>query len=61
MCRQCKQVGARPVPPQVRYGNNELDDMNIYGHTPNMADIDTRTWRGPVLHRSENEHAARSA
>jgi len=43
-CSECDQVGATAsFTGRVKYENNELTDINIYGHTPNMADIDTRT------------------
>ena len=39
-----KSVGATGnTTGKVRYGDTELADVNIYGHTPNMVDIDTRT------------------
>jgi putative ABC transport system permease protein len=44
ICRNCDQVGASAnFSGRVRYQNNELQDITIHGHTPNMADIDTRT------------------
>jgi putative ABC transport system permease protein len=43
-CTDCDAVGASATfTARVRYGNNELQDININGHTPNMSDIDTRT------------------
>lgn len=43
-CKQCDSVGASGTfTARVRFGNNELQDINILGHSPNMADIDTRT------------------
>src|SRR4051812_38009361 len=43
-CVACKAVGASgSTTVKVRYGDNELADVNVYGHTPNMVDIDTRT------------------
>lgn len=43
-CTHCDEVGASATyTGRIRNGNNELQDVNIIGHTPNMADIDTRT------------------
>src|SRR3954451_7158934 len=43
-CFSCKAVGATGnTTAKVRYGDNELADVNIHGHTANMVDIDTRT------------------
>src|SRR5688572_13021670 len=44
LCVACKAVGASGnTTDKVRYLDKELADVNIYGHTPNMVDIDTRT------------------
>ena len=55
-----KQVGATgSTTGKVRYGDNELADVNIYGHTPNMVDIDTRTvLQGRYFTESENDRSA---
>ena len=46
-------------PAKVRYGDNELADVNIYGHTPNMVDIDTRTVsQGRYFTDAENQRSA---
>src|SRR4051794_21341 len=43
-CAACASVGASGSTTfAVRYGDHELSDVNIYGHTAEMADIDTRT------------------
>lgn len=43
-CRLCKEVGASAtVRVKTRLGNKEVTDVNMIGHTANMADIDTRT------------------
>lgn len=43
-CPACSAIGATGnTTLAVRYGDNELADVNIYGHTANMGDIDTRT------------------
>ena len=42
-CRDCEQVGATVSNTvRVREGDNEVTDVNLYGQTANMADIDTR-------------------
>ena len=53
----CKAVGASgSTTAKVRYGDNELADVNIHGHTPNMVDIDTRTvLQGRYFTDAENE------
>jgi putative ABC transport system permease protein len=59
-CIACKAVGATgSTTASVRYGDNELADVNIHGHTPNMVDIDTRTvLQGRYFTDSENERSA---
>lgn len=59
-CLACKAVGATgSTTAKVRYGDNELADINIHGHTANMADIDTRTvLTGRYFTDSENERSA---
>ena len=43
----------------ARYGNKEVQDVNLYGQTANMADIDTRTMEsGRYFTSSEAEHRA---
>jgi len=43
-CPDCEMVGATATSTvRVRYQEKELQDINYYGHTANMADIDTRT------------------
>ncbi len=60
-CRECDAVGASAdFTTHVRYANNELVDIDIIGHTPNMADIDTRTVEhGRYFTPVEDEHGAR--
>jgi len=42
-CLHCSRVGARATYSTLTSnGSRELADTNIIGHTPNMADIDTR-------------------
>ncbi len=59
-CFSCKAIGATGnTTAKVRYGDNELADVNIYGHTPNMVDIDTRTvLLGRYFTDSEDERSA---
>ena len=43
-CSACQMVGASAsTSVHVRYRDKELQDINLLGHTANMADIDTRT------------------
>jgi putative ABC transport system permease protein len=43
-CTSCQAVGASASGTvNLRYVDHELQDVNLYGHTSNMADIDTRT------------------
>jgi putative ABC transport system permease protein len=59
-CADCKAVGASgSTTAKVRYGDNELADVNIHGHTPSMVDIDTRTvMQGRYFSEAENDRAA---
>ena len=59
-CSACKEVGATgSTTGKVRYGDNELADVNIHGHTPNMVDIDTRTvLTGRYFTDAENDRSA---
>lgn len=42
-CESCKAIGATgSTTARVRYGENELADVNIQGYTANMVDIETR-------------------
>src|SRR5262249_40245409 len=42
-CPLCEEVGATASTlVRARYGNKEVTDVNLYGQTANMADIDTR-------------------
>ena len=43
-CHSCEYVGASANGTlSVQYQNKEADDTTIFGYTPNMAEIDTRT------------------
>lgn len=59
-CTDCKEVGASgSTTAKVRYGDNELADVNIHGHTANMVDIDTRTvLQGRYFTEAENDRSA---
>ena len=59
-CDACKSIGATGnTTGKVRYGDSELADVNIYGHTPNMVDIDTRTIsQGRYFTDAENQRSA---
>ena len=42
-CPHCEEVGATAsATVRARYGDKEVTDVNFYGQTPSMADIDTR-------------------
>jgi putative ABC transport system permease protein len=59
-CVHCQSVGtAVSTTLDARYGNHEVQDVTLYGHTPNMADIDTRTLvLGRYFTPVEDRHAA---
>ncbi|HLJ49795.1 MAG TPA: ABC transporter permease [Bryobacteraceae bacterium] len=59
-CTDCDAVGASATfTARIRYQDHDLQDMNIIGHTANMADIDTRTVeRGRYFNSGEVERAA---
>ena len=43
-CTACGEVGATSsASVRARYGDKESTDVNFYGQTPNMANIDSRT------------------
>jgi putative ABC transport system permease protein len=58
-CSSCELVGASvSSTARVRYQDRELADITIYGHTANMADIDTRTLElGRYFTHTEDERA----
>jgi putative ABC transport system permease protein len=60
LCRACELVGASVSGVlSVQYRNKQVDDVNIIGYSPNMADIDTRTLdEGRYFTASEDRHAA---
>src|SRR5579872_1374933 len=59
-CRSCEYVGASANGTlSVQYKNKQLDDATIFGYTPNMADIDTRTLDlGRYFTPTEDRHAS---
>jgi putative ABC transport system permease protein len=59
-CAHCKYVGASvSTTLGVRYRDRDLEDVTLYGHTPNMADIDTRTLAlGRYFTDLEDRHSA---
>ncbi|HTP30744.1 MAG TPA: ABC transporter permease [Candidatus Acidoferrales bacterium] len=59
-CAHCEYVGAALNTSIVlRYQNHELDDATMYGHTPTMAEIDTRTVEtGRYFTEMEDRHAS---
>ena len=60
-CSACRAVGASgSAQAQVRYQDKDISDVNIHGHTANMADIDTRTvTSGRYFTDSEDARASR--
>jgi putative ABC transport system permease protein len=59
-CAHCQYVGASVSSTVgVRYKDRDLEDVTLYGHTPNMADIDTRTLaEGRYFTDLEDRHSA---
>jgi len=59
-CRSCEYVGASASGTlSVQYQNKQVDDTTIFGYTPNMADIDTRTVNeGRYFTSTEDRRAA---
>ncbi len=59
-CPHCQHVGAQATATvNLRYKDRELQDANLEGQTPNMAEIDTRTLlRGRFFNESEDLHSA---
>jgi len=57
-CPACQKVGATAsASAKARYGDKEVQDVNFYGQTPSMADIDTRAVDfGRYFTPSEAEH-----
>lgn len=59
-CGHCQSVGATlSSGTSLRYGDRQLEDSTVYGHTPTMAAIDTRTViAGRYFTELEDRHAA---
>ena len=59
-CTACEEVGASAsTSVRARVGNKQLQDVSLYGQTPSMEDIDTRTVAfGRYFTPSESEHRA---
>ncbi len=59
-CVHCQAVGAsESASVSINYKNKQLDDATMYGHSPNMVDIDTRTVdQGRYFTESEDQHNA---
>ncbi|HJZ66443.1 MAG TPA: ABC transporter permease [Candidatus Acidoferrum sp.] len=57
-CPACEQVGATAsATVRARSGDKELPDVNFYGQTPSMAEIDTRAVEsGRYFTSAEAEH-----
>src|SRR5215468_11475845 len=57
-CPACEQVGATAsATVRARAGDKELPDVNFYGQTPSMAEIDTRAVEsGRYFTSAEAEH-----
>ena len=57
-CPACQEVGATAsASVRARFGDKEVQDVNLYGQTPSMADIDTRAVEfGRYFTSSEAEH-----
>jgi putative ABC transport system permease protein len=59
-CGPCQYVGATlNSGTSLRYKDRDLEDANLYGHSPSMATIDTRTVElGRYFTDVEDRHAA---
>jgi hypothetical protein len=58
-CADCQEVGATAsASVRARFGDKEDQDVNFYGQTPSMVDIDTRSGVRALFHRFEAEHRA---
>ena len=59
-CPGCLEVGATAsATVRARFGNKEVQDVNFYGQTPSMVDIDTRAVEfGRYFTATEAEHRA---
>jgi|SRR5271157_213570 len=59
-CVHCEYVGASVSSTlTTRYGDHQLEDTSLFGHTPSMADVDTRTVDlGRYFTEQEDSHAS---
>jgi putative ABC transport system permease protein len=59
-CQTCELVGASvDSNVAVRYGNQEVPDVRLIGHTASMASIDTRTVEhGRYFNAAEDQHGS---
>jgi putative ABC transport system permease protein len=59
-CTECRYVGASANATLLTtYKNKEVQDATLYGYTPNMAEIDTRTLTlGRYFTEVEDRHSA---
>ena len=59
-CHACRSVGASAnTSLSVNYQNKQVDDSTMYGYTPDMVDVDTRTLdQGRYFSETEDRHAA---
>lgn len=59
-CVECRYVGASANATLLTtYKNKEVQDATLYGYTPNMVEIDTRTLtRGRYFTEVEDRHSA---
>src|SRR5215469_437481 len=59
-CPACQEVGATAsATVRARFGDKEVQDVNFYGQTPSMVDIDTRAVEfGRYFSSAESEHRA---
>lgn len=59
-CRDCQEVGATSsTTTSLRYGDQELEDVNMIGQTANMVEIDTRAVdQGRYFTETEDQRGA---
>ena len=59
-CQHCEVVGASVSSTlTTRYRDHQLDDSGLFGHTPSMAEVDTRNViEGRYFTDQEDKHAA---
>jgi putative ABC transport system permease protein len=59
-CPQCQAVGASiNSTARIQFRDKDLTDVSLIGHTPNMADIDTRTVQlGRYFTEAENQRSS---